>query len=95
MRRAARTDDNQQRVIDALRQCGATVCDLSAVGEGCPDLLVGINRRNYLLEVKDGDKPQSRQNLTPAQHVWHVKWNGQVCVVRNAEEAVAALNPRK
>ena len=95
MRRAARTDDNQQRVIDALRQCGATVCDLSAVGEGCPDLLVGIFGKNFLLEVKDGDKPQSRQNLTPAQHIWHNEWKGQVAVVRNAVEAIESLNQRK
>ena len=91
MRRARRVDDNQAKIVAALRQVGATVQVLSGVGGGCPDLLVGIFRRNYLLEVKDGDKSPSRQVLTADEAIWHNEWKGKVVVVTNAEEAVAAL----
>ena len=41
MRRAARTDANQAEIVAALRGVGASVQPLHAVGQGCPDLLVG------------------------------------------------------
>ena len=51
-----KVDSNQTRVVKALRELGATVQHLHAVGKGCPDLLVGYKGSNYLLEVKDGEK---------------------------------------
>lgn len=88
MRRAAKIDDNQRAIVYALRQCGATVQVLSAVGQGCPDLLVGHHRRNLLLECKG-----SKGKLTPEQVLWHKGWSGQVAVVRSVDEAIAAINP--
>lgn len=41
MRRRAHTDRNQPAIVAALRGIGATVQPLHAVGQGCPDLLVG------------------------------------------------------
>ena len=93
--RARRTDDNQTAIVEALRSIGATVQILSGVGHGCPDILVGIFKRNFLMEIKDGDKAASRQALTPEQGIWHNEWKGQVAIVRNAEEAIAAIQPRK
>lgn len=88
MRRAAKTDRNHAEIMRALLDIGATVQDLSAVGEGCPDLLVGYAGRNTLLEVKDGNKPPSHRKLTPRQVYWHDCWRGQKAVVCSAEEAV-------
>ena len=76
MRRRARTDANQQAVIDALRQAKATVQSLAEIGNGCPDLLVGYNGRTYLMEVKDGSKPLSGVKLTANQIEWHQQWTG-------------------
>ena len=42
MRRAARIDRNQPEIVKALRQVGAHVTSLAAVGDGVPDLLVGF-----------------------------------------------------
>ena len=56
MRRAAKVDDNHREIVRALRDCGATVQDLSPVGAGCPDILVGWQGRNHLIEIKDGAK---------------------------------------
>lgn len=88
MRRAARVDANQGEIVKVLRRIGATVQHLSKVGEGCPDLLVGYHKRNFLLEIKDGAKPPSDRKLTPEQDFWHAMWAGQVHVVKNVDEAL-------
>jgi Holliday junction resolvase len=71
MRRAARTDANHAAIVDALRKAGAHVTSLAAIGDGCPDLLVGYRQRLYVLEVKDGTKPPSARELTADQVQWH------------------------
>jgi Holliday junction resolvase len=91
MRRAAKTDANQSEIVSALRKIGATVQPLHGVGEGCPDLVCGYRGRNLMLEVKDGSKPPSARKLTKDQVRWHEQWRGQVCVVCNIEEAIAAV----
>ena len=91
MRTAARVDDNQAEIVKTLRAVGATVQVLSAVGKGCPDLLVGFQNTNYLMEIKDGKKPPSAQNLTKDEERWHRNWRGIAFVVRNTEEALAFI----
>ena len=81
--RAAKIDRNQPEIVKALRDAGATVQILSTVGKGCPDLLVGYNEVNYLLEVKYEDG-----KLTPDQRVFHSQWNGKLHIVRSPEEAI-------
>ena len=91
MRRAARTDANQTQIVSALRSVGASVELLSAVGKGCPDLLVGYRNENILMEVKDGKKPPSERKLTSDQIVWHREWKGVVTVVNSVDEALFAI----
>ena len=86
--RAAKIDANQNEIVEALRKIGCSVQILSSVGKGCPDILVGRKGKNYLLEIKDGNKPKSAQKLTPDQVDWHGKWNGSVFVVNSAEMAI-------
>jgi hypothetical protein len=91
MRRAARVDANHAVIVGALLRCGATVQSLAAVGQGCPDLMVGFRGRTLLMEVKDGDKIPSKRRLTPDQQEWHAAWAGHVVVVESVEQAIAAL----
>lgn len=91
MRRAARVDDNQREIVAALRAAGATVQPLHAVGQGCPDLLVGFRGFNLLVEVKDGKKWASQRVLTDRQKEWHGGWKGTVAVVEDAPAALAVL----
>jgi len=91
MRRAAKVDDNQAEIVAALRKIGATVQPLHAVGQGCPDLLVGWRGMTSLLEVKDGAKPPSARKLTEDQEKWHANWRGQVAVVETVEQAIEAI----
>lgn len=91
MRRAARVDANQGEIVAALRQIGASVQPLHTIGQGCPDLLCGFRRKNYVLEVKDGAKPPSAQALTEDEANWHIGWEGDVHIVRSVEEAIAVV----
>ena len=91
MRRAAKVDRNHTEIVHALTSIGATVQDLSAVGQGCPDILVGFRGRNVLLEIKDGKAPPSARRLNERQKRWHIWWKGQVTVVCSAEEAIAVV----
>ena len=92
MRRAAKVDANQPVIVAALRQAGASVQSLAAIGAGCPDLLVGYAGRTALVEVKDGAKPPSDRKLTPDQKQWHQNWQGgTLAVVPDVEAALRVL----
>ncbi|MDX2140318.1 MAG: hypothetical protein SF123_19685 [Chloroflexota bacterium] len=83
-RYAAKRDENEPEIEDALLEVGATVDQLN--GDGTPDLLVGYAGVNYLMEVKS-----AKGTLTRAQQSWHRNWQGVVHIVRTPEEALAIL----
>ena len=84
MRRAARKDGNQQQIVDALRDVGATVAVVNQ--EGLPDLLVGFRGRNYLMEVKT-----STGRIRTLQRQFFQRWQGYVRVVRTVDEALQLI----
>ena len=92
MRRAAKVDANQSEIVDAVRRMGCTVQLLHSVGQGCPDLLVGVSGINLLWEIKDGSRPPSERRLTTDQLIWHDEWRGQVQVVDSVEHAIRVVN---
>jgi len=91
MRRAAKVDRNQPEIVNALRELGATVEPLHAVGKGCPDLLAGYRGRNILIEVKDWQAPKADRKLNDRQIKWHSEWRGQVAVVEDVDAALAVV----
>ncbi len=94
MRRKSKIDANQPDIVARLRELGASVQPLHAVGKGCPDLLVGFRGRNFLLEVKNLDGKRllnGKPELTPDQKDWFDKWRGKAVVVENEAQAVDAL----
>jgi Holliday junction resolvase len=91
MRKAAKIDDNQPEIVEALEKAGCSVQSLAAVGKGVPDLLVGRAGVNYVLEVKDGSKSPSRRRLTSDQFTWSMAWRGEFAVVCSVDEALEAV----
>jgi hypothetical protein len=89
--RAAKVDQNQPLIVATLREVGATVQHLHAVGKGCPDLLVGYRGQNHLIEVKDGSKPKSARLLTPDQVEWHSGWRGCVRIAESVDDALRII----
>lgn len=81
-----RVDGNQVLIVAVLRAAGASVEDLSDVGRGVTDLLVGYAGANFLLEIKT-----HFGHLSTMQIRWHERWRGQVAVVRTPAEALAAI----
>jgi hypothetical protein len=89
--RAPKADRNQAEIVDALRVVGCTVQHLHMVGKGCPDILVGRQGVNYLLEIKDGKLPTSGRKLTDPESDWHRDWRGSVAIVCTVREAMEAV----
>jgi len=90
MRTAAKVDANQHAIVQALRKAGASVTILSAVGHGCPDLLVGYRHQNYLFEVKPATPRVAR--FTADEETWTRGWRGQMAVVRSWQDAMSRLD---
>lgn len=87
MRRAARTDDNQRELVEALKKIGAKCYFI-----GKPvDLLVGFRGKNLLLEVKRPDKRGWDSAITKEQKDFIETWPGEVSVCYSIEEAINAV----
>jgi hypothetical protein len=98
MRRAARTDGNHDVIRDALRKAGCFVHDLSAHGNGTPDLYVARAGSSWWLEVKNGSLSPSRRKLTPEQVEFRAalgKHGIPVYVVSSVSEAFEAVGVQK
>ena len=89
----ARVDGNHTDIVSALREVGAQVQSLAAVGDGCPDLLVAFRGAWHVLEVKDGSKPPSHRKLTPAEEMWLMRFDeiAPVFVVNSIDEALEVI----
>lgn len=90
-----RVDGNQKQVVQNLRKCGYSVLILSNVGKGCPDLLVGCNGLNVLVELKDPAQPPSKKVLTPDEVEFFDTWKGVAIVAESAEEIIKKIESCK
>ena len=66
-----RRDKSHDPIVKRLRDLGCSVLDTSQVGNGAPDMVVGLLGRNYLIEAKSYGKP-----LSDGQLEWHQAWLG-------------------
>lgn len=90
MRRAAKVDANHRSIVELFRSCGANVLSLAPMGQGVPDLLVNVDGRLALVEVKDGAKRPSKRRLTPAEAEFAQSW--PVIVVESDTDALRVLD---
>lgn len=91
MRRAARIDENQPHIVKGLRRVGASVLIVSQL-KNCFDILVGYNGVNYIIEIKDGEKPSSQRKLTKGELEFKHNWKGgKYYVVENLDEALEII----
>jgi hypothetical protein len=83
VRRAAKRDASENRIVTALRLLGWSVQHLN-LAHG-PDLLAGYGKRaTHLIECKTGTG-----KLRKGQQDWHRDWRGaDVVVLRNVDEAL-------
>jgi Holliday junction resolvase len=83
MRRAARVDNNQGAIVEALRKAGISVVSLASLGRGVPDILAASGTDAWLIEIKS---PKGK--LTAHQVDWILNWPGVVHIVRTPDEAL-------
>lgn len=84
--RRARIDNNQKDIVDRLRAAGFSVVCLHTVGNGCPDIAVGIDGKTYLIEIKsDAGK------LTGKQEAFFQGWRGCAFVARSFEQIIETI----
>jgi len=83
MRMAAKVDNNQAAIVDALRKCGISVHSTAALGRGFPDLICAKGSRAWLIEVKG---PKGK--LTEDQEIFMMHWQGDVHIARTVDDAL-------
>lgn len=67
-----RVDDNQKQLVHTFIALGASVLNLSTVGRGCPDLLIGYKGKSVLVEIKRN----SKATFTDPQVKFMQDWRG-------------------
>jgi hypothetical protein len=85
---ARRTDISQREIAETLERIGFSVRDTSRLGNGHPDLVVSWSGRVAHVEAKTPkhyDTPQQKKN----QAKWREGWQGEVAVLKTAEDALA------
>ena len=83
MRLAARVDENQKTIVDALRKAGAFVWII-----GLPvDLLVGYKGHTFLVEIKS----TSKKRLTGLQADFFENWSGSTLARVDSPEAALRM----
>jgi hypothetical protein len=67
-----RVDANQNQIIHTFIALGASVLNLSRVGQGCPDILIGYKNQSILCEIKADEK----KTFTEPQIKFMQNWRG-------------------
>lgn len=89
---ACRKDDNHNEIVDALQKVGAYVLDMSHVGSGFPDLIVGFKAKTILMEIKNPKTSYGKKGLNKNQLKWKEQWTGgEYCVVDSPEAALRMI----
>lgn len=94
-RYAKKVDANHAAIRDFLRFEGWEVLDLSAAGQGVPDLAVKLSSdlpgKSVFLEVKRPDIKKKDQALTKDQELFHYYFHAQTFIVQTPEEALETV----
>jgi hypothetical protein len=94
--RRRKVDVNQPELVDQIRQIpGVTVRHTHMVGNGFVDIIVGFQKNNFLLEIKDPSQPPSKRKLTPDEQKFFKEWTGQAAIVHNLDDVLKIINQKK
>jgi hypothetical protein len=79
-------DANQSEIVAYARALGFSVAVTAKLGQGFPDIVMGKNGINYMVEIKDGKKPPSQRKLSEPEQKFHNAWRGQICIVESCAD---------
>jgi endogenous inhibitor of DNA gyrase (YacG/DUF329 family) len=93
---ACKKDANHNEVVNAMQKVGAYVLDMSHVGRGFPDLIVGFQSKTILMEIKNPSTAYGKKGLNKNQLKWKEEWTGGTyCVVDSPEAALRMIGVLK
>jgi Holliday junction resolvase len=92
VRLKARVDSNQKKIVSELRELGCSILHTHQLGKGAPDIIVGYNGNNYLIEIKDGNKTLSQQKLTKDELHFQSNWKGAYFVCNSTKQIKEILD---
>lgn len=89
---ACKKDANHSEIVDVLQKIGASVIDMSNVGKGFPDLIVGFQLQTILMEIKNPKTAYGKKGLNKNQIKWKEEWTGGTyCVVDSPDAALRMI----
>jgi hypothetical protein len=83
-----RVDENQRTITHTFIAMGASVLNLSTVGRGCPDLLIGYRGVSCLVEVKSSEKAAYTEPQIKFMQEWR---GGPVSRVDSVDAAIRLI----
>ena len=83
-----RVDENQKQIIHTFIALGASVLNLSRVGEGCPDILVGYRKHSVLCEIKRDSKAAYTESQVKFMQGWR---GGPVSRIDSVDAAIRLI----
>lgn len=86
---AKRVDVNQSEIVKTFKSLGCSVVDLSRVGSGCPDLVVGINGVTVFVEIKSSEKAKYTKHQLEFMAAWR---GGAIARIDSVDAAVRLVN---
>lgn len=84
-RRAAKVDRNQPEIVAEFRRLGWYVLIVSQL-KNCCDIIVSKRGVTVAIEIKDGEKPESAQQLSVGELKFQQEWQGDYAIVKNIEQ---------
>ena len=85
----AKADSNQKDIVKDFRKLGYSVTPTHTLGRGFPDIVVGKQGKNFLIEIKDGAKAASARKLTEPEQEFKDNWLGQYDIITSSFDVVA------
>lgn len=84
----AKVDRNQAQIVATFRALGFSVRHTHTIGQGFPDIVIGRDGHNWLIEIKDGSKARSSQRLTKQEQVFFDTWQGKAFIVSSIDDVI-------
>ena len=85
---AKRVDENQNQIIHTFIALGASVLNLSRVGQGCPDILLGYRKHSVLCEIKRDGKAAYTESQVKFMQNWR---GGAVSRIDSVDAAIRLI----
>lgn len=85
--RISKKDKSQPQIEKELKELGFSVSSTHEVGDGFPDIVVGILGLNTLFEIKN----TVQDKLNELETKFHQSWQGQLNIAHSTEDVIHSI----